>query len=134
MKASILWKDVKKDPDKIKQLMLNTQADVDEKKSKKLKMWSKFTAVKPKSSTTTSVIAPSSTIVSTSTSAPTEDTVSPVSISDDSTTVSADSTTVSDDTNPVDLNERETPKQNEVKKEIIDLQAFIVKFNPPKET
>ena len=127
-KASLLWKDVKSDPDGIKQLMLKTQADVDEKKSKKLRMWSKFTAVKPKSSTTTSVIAPSSTIVSTSTSARTEDTVSPVIVSDDTTTVSADSTTVSDDTNSVDLNERETPKQNEVKKEIIDLQAFIVKL------
>ena len=57
-KASLLWKDVKSDPDGIKQLMLKTQADVDEKKSKKLRMWSKFTAVKPKSSTTTSVIAP----------------------------------------------------------------------------
>ena len=30
-KALTLWKDVKSDPDKIKQLMLNTQADVDEK-------------------------------------------------------------------------------------------------------
>lgn len=121
-KASLLWKDVKGDPDDIKQLMMKTQADVDEKKSKKLRMWSKFTAVKPKSSTTPSVIAPSSTIVNTSNSAPTDDTVSPV------VTVSDDTTTVSDDTNSIDLSARETPKQDEIKKEIGNLKTVIVKL------